>query len=128
MVRGSESRAGLVDWSKELTEEGRTLYTVRLEWDGETVSGAAGDMFEALVEIRRQVEPKGWLMAIQGSRLDAYPSGMARDMGGGEKIYVLRPGQPALLADLVDTLADASIDDLATVGEQIKFFESWEKL
>ena len=128
MVRGRELCEGLIDWSKELTQEGRTSYTVRLAWNGESVSGVADDMFEALVEIRRQVEPKGWLLAIQGSRLNAYPSGMARDMGGGEKVYVLRPRQPALLTDLVDTLADTSIDDIATVDEQLKFFENWARL
>jgi hypothetical protein len=50
------------------------------------------DMFEALVRLRRQLEPDGLMVAVQGSRRDTYPSGMARDMGGGMQVYIMRPG------------------------------------
>jgi hypothetical protein len=50
------------------------------------------DMFEALVRLRRQLEPDGLMVAVQGSRRDTYPSGMARDMGGGLQVYLMRPG------------------------------------
>ena len=52
------------------------------------------DMFEALVRLRRQLEPDGLMVAVQGSRRDTYPSGMARDMGGGMQVYIMRPGLP----------------------------------
>jgi hypothetical protein len=39
------------------------------------------DMFEALVRLRRQLEPDGLMIAVQGARRDTYPSGMARDVG-----------------------------------------------
>ena len=54
------------------------------------------DMFEALVRLRRQLEPDGLMVAVQGSRRDTYPSGMARDMGGGMRVYIMRPGQPGI--------------------------------
>lgn len=41
---------------------------------------------------RRQLEPDGLMVAVQGSRRDTYPSGMARDMGGGLQVYIMRPG------------------------------------
>jgi hypothetical protein len=82
------------------------------------------DMFEALVRLRRQLEPDGLMVAVQGSRRDTYPSGMARDMGGGMKVYVMRPGLPGRL-DLVETLDDAPPDQMATVDEQQAFFEAW---
>ncbi|MDQ0378608.1 hypothetical protein [Amycolatopsis thermophila] len=85
------------------------------------------DMFEALVRLRRQLEAEGLSIAVQGSRRDTYPSGMARDMGGGERVYVLRPGQAARGDDLVDTFAEASLDQLATVEEQRTFWEAWLK-
>ena len=50
------------------------------------------DMFEALVRLRRQLEPDGLMVAVQGSRRDTYPSGMARDMGGGLQVLLMRPG------------------------------------
>jgi hypothetical protein len=81
-------------------------------------------MFEALVRLRRQLEPDGLMVAVQGARRDTYPSGMARDMGGGMKVYVMRPGQPGR-PDLVETLDDAPPDQMATVDEQRAFFEAW---
>ncbi len=83
------------------------------------------DMFEALVRLRRQLEPDGLMVAVQGSRRDTYPSGMARDMGGGMQVYVMRPGLGARGEDLVKTLDDAPPDQIATVGEQQAFTEAW---
>jgi hypothetical protein len=88
-------------------------------------TATGSDMFGALVRLRRQLEPDGLMVALQGSRRDAYPSGMARDMGGGMKVYVIRPGLPARPEDLVKTLDDAPPDHMATVDEQRAFFEAW---
>ncbi|GAB3393013.1 hypothetical protein [Amycolatopsis echigonensis] len=97
----------------------------RLGTYGGPYTATGPDMFETLVRLRRQLEPEGLMIAVQGSRRDAYPSGMARDMGGGERIYVLRPGQKASANDLVDTFADGPIDQVATVDEQHSFWEAW---
>ena len=83
------------------------------------------DMFEALVRLRRQLEPDGLMVAVQGSRRDAYPSGMARDMGGGMQVYIMRPGLRGRREDLVKTLDDASPDQIATVDEQRESAEAW---
>jgi hypothetical protein len=83
------------------------------------------DMFEALVRLRRQLEPDGLMVAVQGSRRDAYPSGMARDMGGGMQVYVMRPGLRGRREDLVKTLDDAPPEQIATVDEQRAFAEAW---
>lgn len=84
------------------------------------------DLWEALVRLRRQLEPDGWMVAVQGSRRDTYPSGMARDMGGGQLVYVLRLGHRVTPRDdLVDTLADAAVDQLATIAEQEAHHRAW---
>jgi hypothetical protein len=88
-------------------------------------TATAPDMFEALVRLRRQLEPDGLMVAVQGSRRDTYPSGMARDMGGGMRVYVMRPGLRARPEDLVETLDDAPPDQIATVDEQRAFAEAW---
>jgi hypothetical protein len=83
------------------------------------------DMFEALVRLRRQLDPDGLMLAVQGARRDTYPSGMARDMGGGMQVYVIHPGLGARQEDLVQTLDDAAPGQIATVDEQRAFFEAW---
>jgi hypothetical protein len=65
------------------------------------------------------------MIAVQGCRRDAFPSGMARDMGGGEVIYMIRPGQVARFDEAVDTLADAAVGELATIDEQRAYWEAW---
>jgi len=82
------------------------------------------DMFEALVRLRRQLEPEGLVLAVQGARRDTYPSGMARDMGRGMQVYVMRPGLRARPEDLVGTLDDAPIGQMATVDEQRAYAEA----
>lgn len=88
-------------------------------------TATAPDMFEALVRLRRQLEPDGLMVAVQGARRDTYPCGMARDMGGGTQVYVMRPGLHARPEDLVETLDDAPPDQIATVDEQRAFAETW---
>jgi hypothetical protein len=38
-------------------------------------TATAPDMFEALVRLRRQLEPDGVMVAVQGARRDTWPSG-----------------------------------------------------
>ena len=43
--------------------------------------------------LRRQLEPDGLMIAVQGARRVTYPSRMARDMGGGMQVYVMQAKQ-----------------------------------
>jgi hypothetical protein len=88
-------------------------------------TATAPDMFRALVRLRRQLEPDGLTVAVQGSRRDIYLSGMMADMHGGTKVYVIRPGLPTRFEDLVQTLDDALPDQAVTVAEQGAFLEAW---
>ena len=63
---------------------------------------------------------------LSQARRDTYPSGMARDMGGGMKVYVLCPGQRTR-PDLVETFDDAPSDQIATVEEQRAFADAWRE-
>lgn len=103
----------------------RPLYRIELFLGVDRYTATAMDMFEALVRLRLQLEPDGWMIAVQGARRDTYPSGMARDMGRGMRIYVMRPGHKASGDDLVDTLADAQVDQLGTVAEQRAWRDAW---
>jgi hypothetical protein len=75
-------------------------------------------MFEALVRLRRQLEPDGLMIAVHGSRGDTYLGGMAREMGGGMQVFVLRAGRSTGPDDAVDILGHAPLDQIATVDQQ----------
>lgn len=86
---------------------------------------ADNDLFGALSKLRLRLEQKGYLLLCNAARKDAYPSRMAREMGGGRNIYLLRPGMQARREDLVDIFGEASFDQVGTVAEQNAFYENW---
>jgi hypothetical protein len=85
----------------------------------------ASDVFECLCRLRTQLDREGIRLCCNGARLNVWPSGMARDMGGGLKAYVLQIGRRATIDDLVDIFDSAPVEDVATVEEQRRFAEKW---
>ena len=94
----------------------RPHYRIELLLGHDLFTATAMDVFESLVRLRNQLEPHGWLIAVQGARRDTFPSGTLRDMGGGSQVYVLRPGRQTSEDDVVETLADAEVEQLGTVA------------
>ncbi|MGH8879900.1 MAG: hypothetical protein ACRD0P_21540 [Stackebrandtia sp.] len=118
--RGGERRHQTLSWRVGAD------YRITVDGPGRGREATGPDLFAALAGLRRQLEAEGWRIAVQGARLDTYPSGMARDMGGGRRVYVLHMGRAAASGDLVDTLDP--VDDaspLATVDEQERRFQTW---
>jgi hypothetical protein len=85
----------------------------------------AADVFECLCQLRMQLGEDGIRLCCNGARLNVWPSGMARDMGGGFKAYALQMGRKASREDLVDIFDAAPIDTIATVKEQRRFNKEW---
>lgn len=125
VARGAERRQARLRGWLDGYDGPRPLYRIELFLDRDRYTATAMDMFESLVRLRRQLEPGGWAIAVQGARRDTYPSGMCRDMGGGMRIYVMRTGSKTSAADLVDTLADAELDQIVTVAEQRTRYAEW---
>ncbi|WP_285042124.1 hypothetical protein [Plantibacter sp. LMC-P-059a] len=55
----------------------------------EPIEVHAEDAFEALCLIRETLEPQGWRIGVAGAQPGVWPSGMARDQGGGLVAYRL---------------------------------------
>ena len=125
LVRGDERQEAVIHWAWQGRNVPEDLYRAQLEWSGEPIDVGADDMFEALVRIREQIEPQGWLVAVQGSRLDVFPTAMQREMAGGLNVQVMRMGEQARLGDVVETFAEADPSTLATVAAQRERAEEW---
>ncbi|HEX6356365.1 hypothetical protein [Actinophytocola sp.] len=125
VARGGEQRQARLRGWLDGYDGPRPLYRIELFLGGDRYTATAMDMFESLVRLRRQLEPGGWMVAVQGARRDTYPSGMARDMGGGMQTYIMRPGHKSSMDDLVDTLADAAVEQIGTVEEQQAWHAEW---
>jgi hypothetical protein len=95
-----------------------SLESERLHADGE-------DLFEALLNLRRQLEPRGIQILLNGSARNVWPSPMARSMGGGRLAYKMTLGHQARTVDLVDIFEhDPAVEHVA-IREQEAFLEQW---
>ena len=75
----------------------------------------ANDAFEALCIVREHLEPEGWRLGVVGAQIDVWPSGMARDQGGGLRAYRMTAEG---VKGLVDTFEPADPATAATVAAQ----------
>jgi hypothetical protein len=81
----------------------------------EPVEARADDAFEALCLVRDELEPHGWRIGVAGAQADVWPSGMARDQGGGLRAYRMTEER---VGDLVDTFEPVEPGTVTTVVQQ----------
>jgi hypothetical protein len=84
------------------------------------------DLFECLVDLRRELAKHSYRPLCNGARLDVFPSGMCRDMGSGGVAYVIKLGKTADPdEDLVDIFEYSDPELITSVDEQYEFYKSW---
>lgn len=105
-------REAMVSW--RLDESYAWIVEIRSSGFG-TAQARADDAFEALCLIRDELEPFGWRIGVAGAQSDVWPSGMARDQGGGLRAYRMTTGQ---IEDLVDTFEPVDPETTTTVAVQ----------
>ena len=93
--------------------------------DGASWVADEPDIFAALFEVRRQVEPLGIRLCCNGARRNAWTSGMLSQMGGGRSVYLLADGEPADPAHIVPTLGAAPCGEIVTIAEQRGWYEKY---
>jgi hypothetical protein len=119
--RNSTRAPATVIVDRDLTDpDHQVQYTVTVLLSGVEHSATADDAFEALSLVRKALDDEGWLLGVQGARTDVWPSGMARQQGGGMRAYRLRRGRRPRFKDLVDVFAPAD-EHLGTVHAQRAF-------
>jgi hypothetical protein len=89
------------------------------------ISASGRDLFDALQQLRRELERSGVYPLCCGARTDCYPSGMSRDMGLGAKVYVLSLGRQGRREDLVGLFDAADKATVGSVDDQDRFFSEW---
>jgi hypothetical protein len=102
-------------------------YSINLDGPDGPVIASGNDLFEALQQIRLQLEPQGWSIAVQGARKDTYPTGMMRDMIGAERVYVLQLARDVHREHLVFIFHEAAPESLGTVEEQKSYYRDWRQ-
>jgi hypothetical protein len=82
------------------------------------------DVFEALMNLRLDLEAEGVRLCCNGARRNAWASGMQRDMGRGRFVHLLEKGTTGRPPQ-VRTLDAAPCGEIVTVQEQKDFHADW---
>lgn len=93
------------------------------EFCGKRFKGS--DLFDALKNVRLFLEREGWLLVCAGSRIDAYPSGMSRQMSNGRKVYLHEMNTKPGRSSVVDIFDNAPLEKIGTINEQHEYMEEW---
>jgi hypothetical protein len=88
------------------------------------IAAEAPDYFEAMCQIREELESQGLRPICFGSSQYVYPSAMCRG-AGGLKAYKQELGRRAMRSDMVMIFDTAPDVQPATVQDQRKFHEQW---
>jgi hypothetical protein len=78
---------GRIEYSAEY--EGDDAFRLTLISAGGHWAASGNDLFEALCNLRLELEKAGVRLCVAGARTDVYPSGVAREMGLGQVAYIL---------------------------------------
>ena len=109
-----------------LTTENRGgVCHITFRYRGRVIEASADDYFDALRQIRLNLDTERLIPFCYGASLNVFPSGMSRSMGSGLKAYRLTVGHPALTKDLV-SIFDSGHDVIpASVANQKQYFDDW---
>lgn len=125
-VRRSDGLSGLLGLQWESTAGGSFHVHISADDLLEFQPHYAGwDLFECLTLLRLDLERQGVFLLCQGARVDVYPSGMQRDMGGGQVAYRMIMGKNADLEDEVNIFEVTTDERLGTVEEQQQYRRTW---
>lgn len=107
------------------TEDLDEVCRITFRYRGHSIEASAEDFFDALCQIRLQLEREHLIPFCYGASLNVFPSGMSRSMGAGLRAYRLTIGRQALTKDLV-SIFDSGPDVIpASVAKQEEYFNDW---
>lgn len=86
---------------------------------------SADNHFDALLELRKDLEKMGIKLLCKGCCENVYPSAMMFDMGNTRKAYTLNLGESAKKSSLVDIFDECYIEEYVSIKEQQNFFNKW---
>src|SRR5262249_42713764 len=107
----------------ELTTQHQCRLTLR--YSGGEITAEATDFFEAMCQIRKELESQGLRPVCFGCCKNVYPSSMCRGMGKGLKAYKQELGRRAMRTDLVMIFDTAPDIQPVTVDDQTEFHYQW---
>ncbi|MDW8585905.1 hypothetical protein Q7V18_08640 [Streptococcus suis] len=101
------------------------LCGIEISLGSQVVKYEAESFFQALIEIRLDLEKDGGIIQCNGSDRHIFPSPLQMAMGG-DKAYLLELGKQATIQNVYDIFDTDKPDlDCVTVLEQKEFYNQW---
>lgn len=100
---------------------------LEISFNDQRISKMANNFFEALQAIREELEINKIQIICNGAAKNVYPSPMQMSMGCGRMAYLLKTGQQAKSADIVDIFNCIDTLTFVSVKEQKIFYRDWIK-
>jgi hypothetical protein len=116
---------GTIIQGRFLTDEESKGCRLVLCFGDRSITKEALDTFEALVQIRRDLEAEGMQVFCYGACKDVRPSGMSRSMGGGFRAYRHVFGRRTSCDEMVHILESGPDIVPVTVNEQQLYWAEW---
>lgn len=120
LLKGANVSVALLRYGQEAMD-----CVIHLTYGDRVLTGSARDFFDALCEVRKELEKDDVFLNCYGGSLNVFPSGMGRDMGLGLKPYRMTLGQHAQREDLVGLFETGADVQPATVQAQYEYFQAW---
>jgi hypothetical protein len=118
-----EANGALTNWALDHSSSaGRHVVTLRSD-SGQEFAGESWHVFDCLRLLREQLEPLGLRVCVNGSRRDAYESGMAADMSEGFVVELMSDEHG--IPPMAPTYGFAPPKQVVTLAEQADAFEEW---
>lgn len=95
------------------------------EYRGKIVSSEALDFFEALCNVRLELEKEGLMPFCYGASINVFPSPMARQMGRGKSAYRMEMGKQATRECAVRIFENGTDVIPSPVALQKQYFDDW---
>lgn len=98
-------------------------YTVRITHGSSSSEHVAWNLFDALAQVRADLEGEGLRPAVEGASQNVYPSRMAREMGGGRRAYRWPLAGRPVTVDIFDDVPADDYGRLVYVDDQLTWIK-----
>lgn len=106
-------------------EEANGLCRLVCEYRGRVVSTEALDYFDALCNVRLELEKEGLIPFCYGASINVFPSPMARQMGKGKSAYKMEMGKQTTRECAVRIFENGADVTPSPVALQKQYFNDW---
>jgi len=111
---------------EEIPDE-QDIVAIELKIDGRNISSKSENFFDALLNLRKELEKRSIQILCNGAAENIYPSPMQLSMGTGRAAYKQNLGQQARMSDVVDIFEYDGRLNFVSIEAQLKFHNEWLK-